>query len=63
MLYGAWRYGGHDPYALQHMLSPDYRPLSDPEAPPEPPEFPSRLQTFLLGFAQFALKQESGRSR
>jgi hypothetical protein len=45
------------------MLAPDYRPLANPEAPPRFPEFPSRLQTFILGFARFAMKQESGQSR
>lgn len=55
----AWRFGQHHPYALYHSLTPQLRPMEDPEGEPRPPLFPWRVKLFIYGLGMFANEVES----
>jgi hypothetical protein len=55
----AWRYGGHDPYRLFHMLDENYAPMGG--GPVKPPPYPTRLRCVIYGFSTVASEQDAKR--
>lgn len=58
MLFFAWKTAGSDPYRMYNGLGADYRPESDPNAEPRPPQFPERVRCFIYACASYARELE-----
>jgi hypothetical protein len=54
LLFLAWLHGGEDPYRLYHGLDEHWRPRSDPDGEPRPPQFPERQRALIFAFASVA---------
>jgi hypothetical protein len=39
---------------MYHLLDSEYRPVGQPDAPPQPPASASRVKSFIYGCASFA---------
>ncbi len=58
MIFYAWKASGADPYRLYNGLDEHYRPLSDPNGEPRPPQFPERVRQFIYACGAYARELE-----